>query len=149
MKLGLSVGTQLTGLALMKDRSLELWRVKNFESSWSKGKLQYIVQTIERYLEDYSVTSVMLKVPEPCRSSPALGMLTEAIIRLCERKGALVDTCTSADLKKYCGARNRKEMMHWVVLKYPELTHVFGKAKRVKKVYYVRIFEAVLATMLW
>lgn len=148
MRLGISLGTRLTGLALVTGRMLELWQVKNFDEKWSEKKLSHIVKTLERYLEDYLILSVTIKVSEPCRSSFALERLTEALMRLCERKGIKVDTCTTNDLKSFCASRNRREMMDYVTQLYPELDHVRGKASRIKKVYYVKIFEAVLSALI-
>ena len=148
MRLGLSLGTRLTGLVLMTGRSLELWKVKNFDQRWSEKKLSYIVKALEYYMDDYLIESVTIKIPEPCRSSFALERLTEALLRLCERKGIRADTCTTPDLKSYCHVRNRRELMDYVTRLYPELGHVRGKAGRVKKVYYVKIFEAVLAALM-
>lgn len=146
--LGLSLGTQLMGLAIVKGRQLQLWEVKNFEGKWSNHKLQCILRTVDRYMEDNQVSSVVLKIPESCRSSPALETLTEAIMKRCTQRGIQCHTCTSPELKTYCAVRNRRELMQYVVTRHPELTHVLKKAKQVRKVYYVRIFEAVLATYL-
>lgn len=146
--LGLSVGTQLMGMALMKGRSLEDWQVKNFEGKWSNMKLRIIVQTVDRYIQDHSVRLVALKVPEECRSSSALEMLTDALIRLCESKNIPLNTFTITDLKMYCGAINKKELVQYILAIYPELSSVSAKSQKVKKVYYVKIFEAVLASML-
>ena len=148
MKLGISLGTRLTGLALMTGRSLELWQIKNFEERWSERKLASIVKTIDRYLEDYAIIAVTIKIPEPCRSSFAIVRLTEVLMRLCERKGIRANTCTTNDLKLYCNVRNRREMMTYATKLYPELGHVKEKADRVKKVYYVKIFEAVLSALI-
>lgn len=148
MKLGLSLGTRLTGLALLTDRSLELWQVKNFEEKWSERKLVHIIKTIEEYLETYAIIFVNIKISEPCRSSIALEQLTEALIGLCQRKRIRVNTCTNPELKMYCNARNRRELMNYVANLYPELGHVRGKAGRVKKIYYVKIFEAVLSALM-
>ena len=146
--LGLSVGTQLMGLALMRGRSLEDWQVKNFEGKWSNMKLRIIVQTVGRYIQDHAVNFVALKVPEECRSSPSIEMLTDALIRLCESKNIPLYTFTITDLKTYCRAGNKKELIQYVLAIYPELSCVSAKSQKIKKVYYVKIFEAVLASML-
>lgn len=146
--LGLSVGTQLMGLARINKRSLEDWQVKNFEGNWSKMKLKIILLFVERYIQEHGVTSVVLKIPEPCNSSSAIEMLTNSLIWLCESKNIRVHTCTIVDLKQLCGATNKSELIQYVIALYPELSHVFAKSQKVKKVYYARIFEAVLATLL-
>lgn len=146
--LGLSVGTQLLGIALKKGESLEDWQVKNFEGVWSKHKLRIISQTISRYIQDHSVKYVALKVPEDNRCSPAIEMLINELIRLCNDLKVEYSIYTITDLKIYCGARNKSELMQYVLAHHPELSQVFAKTKKVKKVYYVKIFEAVLATML-
>ena len=146
--LGISVGTQLMGLALKKDQSLEDWQVKNFEGVWSKTKLKIILQTVERYILDHSVKGAAMKVPENCRSSPAIEMLVKELICLCDRLNITVSIYTINDLKMFCGASNKSELMQFVLARHPELSHVFAKTQKVKKVYYVKIFEAVLSTML-
>ncbi|MDP1725542.1 MAG: hypothetical protein Q8M15_02070 [Bacteroidota bacterium] len=145
--LGLSVGTQLMGMALVKGSFLEDWQVKNFEGSWTNMKLRIIIQTIERYIKDHSVSFVALKVPELSRSSPAIEKLTDALLSLCEKINIQVNTYTIADLKNFCDVKNKEELMQYVLALYPELSKVFAKTQKVKKVYYVKIFEAVLATM--
>lgn len=144
--LGLSVGTQLMGLARLNGRNLEDWQVKNFEGKWSKIKLKIILQAIERYMVEFSVTHVYLKVPEACRSSVAIEELTKGIMRLCEDKRVPVTTYTIVELKRFCNAGNKAELMDYVLSLYPELTHVFKQSRKVKRVYYVKIFEAVAST---
>lgn len=144
--LGLSVGTQLMGLARLNGNALEDWQVKNFEGNWSKIKLKIILQTIERYMEEHRVTAVALKVPEACRSSNAVEEVTNGILWLCERKSVPVATYTINELKSLCNASNKAELMEYILNLYPELTHVFKQTQKVKRVYYVKIFEAVAST---
>ncbi len=146
--LGLSVGTHKMGVALFKGNILKAWQVKNYDGVWSTMKLRAIVQTIERYIKDHSVAFVTLKVPEVSRTSPAIEMLTDGLIQLCKGKNVQVLTCTIMDLKTYCKAKNKNELIQYVLSRHPELYPVFAKSQNVKKVYYVKIFEAVLASML-
>lgn len=146
--LGISVGTQLLGMALKKGESLEEWQVKNFEGAWSKHKLRIICFCVSKYIQDHFVKTVILKVPESNRSSPAIEMLINGIKTLCRELNADVSIYTISDLKSYCEAQNKAELMQYVLAHHPELSQVFAKTKKVKKVYYVKIFEAVLATML-
>ncbi len=146
--LGLSIGTQLMGLVLARGKLLEDWRMKNFEGTWSKVKLKFIVQFIERYMKRYGVTVLILKIPEPCRSSPAVEALTEALIRMCEREHIPVKTCTIADLKVFFQVQNKTELIQVARHHYSELSYLDSKKNDVQKIYYARIFEAALATML-
>jgi hypothetical protein len=146
--LGLSVGTQLMGLSLVRNDTLVDWQVKNFEGKWTKIKLKIILLSIERYIKQNAVTVVKLKVPESCRSSPAVKQLTYELVRLCERENVPVGTCTIADLKLFYDVRNKRELMQTAVMQYPELTYMLTKANEVKRIYYAKMFEAVLATLL-
>ena len=146
--LGLSLGTQLTGLAILKDRELVVWQVKNFEGRWTHNKLQKILKTIEQYLSDYCITRVMIKLPEPCRRSDALELLSEAIIARLKTLNIPVDVLSISDLKNRCMAQNRSELMHHVVGLYPELSFALQKATKVKKVYHFKVFEAVLTALM-
>lgn len=146
--LGISVGTQIMGLALKKGFVLEDWQVKNFEGVWSKRKLKIISFTVSKYIRDNRVQFVALKVPEANRSSSAVEVLVKELKRMCRDNNIEMWTCTIKELKLFCGAKNKAELMQYVLAKQPELSQVFAKTQKVKKVYYVKIFEAVLATML-
>lgn len=146
--LGISVGTQLMGLALRNVSTLEDWQVKNFEGIWSKSKLRIINSIVIKYINENSVRSVAIKVPEPNRSSPALKELIKGLNKSCLDSGLEVITYTINELKLACGVKNKSEMMQMVLSIHPELSHVFAKTQKVKKVYYVKIFEAVVASML-
>lgn len=146
--LGLSVGTQLMGLAMVQKGSLEDWQVKTFSGKWDWIKLKAISLNIERYINRHGIASVILKVPEPCRSSPAIEQLTKSLVRVCEQKSVQVRLCTINDLKDICEANNKTELMKATLVHYPELTYLLDRAKKDKKIYYVKIFEAVLATLL-
>jgi len=146
--LGISVGTQLMGLALKNEVTLEDWQVKNFEGVWSRVKLRIITLSVLKYVKDNSVRSVALKVPDMKRSSPALELLVKELKRACIGINVEVMTYTIDELKLACGVKNKSEMMQKVLSNHPELSHVFAKTQKVKKVYYVKIFEAVMASML-
>lgn len=146
--LGISVGTQLMGLALKNGIALEDWQVKNFEGVWSKRKLKVISITVSRYIKDNNVQYVALKVPEDNKSSDAMKKLLKELKRVCMAQNVELWTCTINELKLCCGAKNKAELMQYVLARHPELSQVFAKTQKVKKVYYVKIFEAVMASML-
>lgn len=146
--LGISVGTQLMGLALKNGIALEDWQVKNFEGVWSKRKLKIISLTVSRYIKEKNVQYVALKVPEDNKSSEAMKTLLKELQRVCVGQNVELLTCTINELKLCCGANNKEELMKYVLARHPELSQVFVKTQKVKKVYYVKIFEAVMASML-
>lgn len=144
--LALSVGTQFMGLALVCGHSLDDWKVKNFEGAWSKLKLKGIVNFVERYLKAHSIDRMVLKVPEPCRSSPAVESLTEALRWLCQEETIPVKTCTISDLKTAYNVKNKAELMSLVIAEFPELSYMQRRAQGNTRVYHDKMFEAVLST---
>lgn len=146
--LGLSVGTKLMGLAYVRNGILEDWQVKTFDGKWNRNKQKAIVRVVDRHIERYGIKKVILKVPGSCRSSPAVHALTQALICLCERKSIPVSTCTINRLKDMCEVNNKTELMQATLVHFPELTYLLAKTRETQKIYYVKIFEAVLATLL-
>ncbi len=146
--LGLSIGTQLMGLAYVKDGVLHEWEVKNFDGKWSKMKLRIILLSIERYIDLNEIHAIGMKVPETSNSSSAVELLIKDVLKLCDRKNVPVKCCTITELKTRCGVTNREELIQYSLALFPELSKDFAKSRSVKKVYYVKTFEAVLVTLL-
>jgi len=83
--LGISPGTRLTGLALLRDGELTDWRVKTFKGPWSESKLRDIVFALKTYIDDTGVSVVALKKPDVFRTSNGLERLISELKAFCQR----------------------------------------------------------------
>jgi hypothetical protein len=137
----------MLGMILLVGDTLRDWQVKTFPGPWSDNKLRIIKLTIERYVMRHKVEIIALKLPEGIETSHAVRQLLTMITKLGKDRMVAVYTATVADLKAHAKVRNKKELMRYCLLYYPELGFAFKKAESVKRIYYVRIFEAVVAAM--
>ena len=149
---GISLGTKRIGVAVAGKRNLIDWQIKAFDARWSEGKLQTILETLDKTIEQYGVTRIALKIPHGGRCSPALKVLSSQFKKRAREKNVIVTVYTIKALKVYwCPDEknaSRRKLMEAVVLKYPELTHKYRKACKSKYTYHFKLFEAVALTEL-
>lgn len=146
--LGVSLGTRLIGIAILNGKRLDDWQVKSFRALWSEKKLAAIADMIERYVVDFKITHLAIKVPTPNTDSPAVRQIISAIESIAKENGieykhrtmrqlklALIGTCES----------NKLALTDFILQKYPELETEYLRQKDIKMVYHSKVFEAVAA----
>jgi RNase H-fold protein (predicted Holliday junction resolvase) len=144
--LGISPGTRVIGLAVLRNGELVEWKVKSFKETWSKDKRKAILSTISRLCEYHSVKILVLKKINPLKSSPQLDKLLVAIIQQAERERIKVVQYSLEDLDydMRTGKKQTKDSISEnVVTKHPQLRLAYVREQNNRKEYYTKMFEAI------
>lgn len=148
--LGISLGTRVLGIAVVKGDKLLLWKVKKFRNgAWSKDRTKHIVTFIASYIRAHEIHAIAVKVP-------TVGNLSNGLIDLISSLGVYASISNLnmqafriSDLKQ-CFVKaslNRNEMMHSVCQRFPFLEVAYRKELANKKAYHVKMFEAILSAI--
>ncbi|MBK6484068.1 MAG: hypothetical protein IPG01_13285 [Chitinophagaceae bacterium] len=149
--LGISPGTRIMGLGAIRNGELLEWQVKTFKGSWSKEKLNVIMETIVSLCDHYQVTDLALKIVSPLRSSKNLVILTNRISEMAEKNKIHLSRFTVHDLKLKAGPNSKHsvdDMMEFITEKYPVLKREYIKERNNLNPYYLKMFEAIAAALI-
>jgi len=142
--LGISLGTKLIGVAVMRDGELIEHRVRTFKKRWSKDKEKTILTYIEKLIEYYSVSHVALKTPDPLKSSKRLDQLNENVKEIVQKKTELHNySLPTVKLGLAIKSHNKNSFMEQIAERYPELRKIYLKEINNRHSYYERMFEAI------
>lgn len=142
--LGISPGTRSLGIALIKNRELLDWRIKDFPGPWSENKLGLIKACISEILVREGVQKVGIKITAKVRSSEMLICLENEILTIIETKQICVRIHTIQDLKNSCkSVTNKCDLARHLTEVYPFLRTECDKQKLNGKTYYNKLFEAI------
>src|SRR5436189_2392697 len=84
--LGVSLGTRIAGIAVMRNRELITYKVKTFKGPWSKKKQNEILMLFDKLYEHYDIQYLALKLVSHLHSSKALDKLTKSLIERAKKK---------------------------------------------------------------
>lgn len=146
--LGISLGTRILGLGVIRNGELVEWQVKCFKGSWSNDKLSSIIGNIQSLCDHFKISDMALKVVSPLRSSKNLLTLTKEIIEITEKDKIRLSKFTTQDLKLRAGPREKHSMndlLEFVMEKYPVLKREYIKERNNLNPYYLKMFEAIAA----
>ncbi|HYV90918.1 MAG TPA: hypothetical protein VE978_04010 [Chitinophagales bacterium] len=147
--LGISLGTKLIGIAILRDGELVEHRVRTFKKRWSKDKEKAIHFFIEKLIEYYSVSHVALKTSDPLKASKRLNHLHENIKQAIEKKIELHNySLPTVKLGLAIKSHNKNSFMEQIAERYPELRKTYLKEINNRHSYYERTFEAI-AVVKW
>ena len=149
---GISPGTRSLGIAVFREKQLIDWTVKSFKGKWNQEKLKHMMTTIERLIEYYAVTAVILKQPDPLRGSKQLDNLVEQLRYLIKKKRLKLKQYSLQDLWFYCGGRGRNIkalIAEKVIEQYVHLKDEYYKERNSDRPYYSKMFEAIVACLVY
>ena len=147
--LGISLGTRLIGIAVIRDDRLLHWQVRKFKGQWSPKRSEKILTFIAQFIRQHEIQAVAVKVPTK-------GYLSHGLIDLSAELGMYASIANLDmrsfrihDLKKFFAKKslNRKEMMHSICERFPFLETTYQKELSNRKAYHVKMFEAILAAI--
>jgi RNase H-fold protein (predicted Holliday junction resolvase) len=144
--LGISPGTRIVGLAVIRKGELVEWSVKTFKEKWSKDKERAILAAIERLCRDYGVEAVSVKKVDPSRSSPELDRLQVAITALADRMqiAAVQFSLSDLDYGVRTGTKQTKgSLSEHVASRHPEFKDEYQRERGNRREYYTKMFEAI------
>jgi RNase H-fold protein (predicted Holliday junction resolvase) len=141
--IGLSLGTRVIGLAIVKQGRLEFWGTKVFTGAWSARKLVHILNTLETYIKNYNIGCIFIKRPESPQTSEGLEELIDGVKALAKRLHVAFREYSLSDLKNYCnGAETKKEVISYILIHYPEVGKGIHFTTR-NTPYHLKCIEAV------
>ena len=149
--LGISPGTQIMGIAVFEGKVLVDRGCKIFKGKYSDSKLEKIIKTIERYVEDYEVEALALKVNSERSTSTFMEEIISKVIDFAKDKGLPVYQYTIDEIKKCfsdCEINNKIELLEKTVERIPELLYEYKKELKKGEGYYIRMFEAVAVAII-
>jgi len=144
--LGISPGTRVMGLAVLRHGELVEWKVKTFKEMWSREKRKAILSTIKRLCEYHAVDVLVLKKVDPLRSSPQLDRLINNIATQAMKQRIKVVYYSLADLDfdlRTGSKPTRDGIAEKVVERHPILRPEYHKERNNRKEYHMKMFEAV------
>jgi hypothetical protein len=147
--LGISLGTSLIGIAVIRDDRLLHWQVRKFKGAWSPKRSGQILTFIAQFVRRHEIRAIAVKVP-------TRGYLSHGLIDLATELGMYASVANLDmralrihDLKQFFAKKslNRKEMMHSICERFPFLERTYQKELANRKAYHVKMFEAILAAI--
>jgi Holliday junction resolvasome RuvABC endonuclease subunit len=146
--LAVNPGTKYVGLAVFQGPDLTYWGIKVFKGKWSKKKMDKIKSTLLNLIGRYGITRIVLKKVNHSRSSGNLNQLVGAIEKLSKKKRLKVSLYLLGDIKKVIandGKINKMDIAEFIVAQYPFLSYQLESERKNKHLYFVRMFEAIVA----
>lgn len=144
--LGISLGTRHNGLAVVQGKQLEAAQVHSFNARWSKSKLNAILSLYDRYVREYHIHKMIVKIPKASHLSLAIKQIIRAIDMYVKQQGCLVEYTTITKIKSSeLKIKNKRDLRKIVVELYPMLIYEMQKEIKNQQPYYTKIFEATIA----
>lgn len=141
--IGVSLGTRLAGIAIIKNRELITYGVKVFKGAWSKRKQNEILMIFDKLYDHYDVKCIGIKLVSPLHSSNAVDALINCVVERAKQRGVKVMAFALHEIKKSHGLSKRQSLNEYVAGKYPELRREYEVEQNSFNKYYTRMFEAI------
>lgn len=141
--IGVSLGTRIAGIAVMKRRELLVYKVKTFKGVWSKKKQNEILKLFDKLYNHYDVKCLTVKIVSPLHSSEPVDELTSCLINRAKDSGIKVITYPLHEIKKSIGINKKQSLSEYIAGKYIELRKEYEQEQNSFNTYYTRMFEAI------
>lgn len=144
--LGISYSTRLIGLAVLSSNHLVDYSVKLYKEKWSPAKCEKIKQTLQSCVEDYNIEEIVLSIPAQFSQIPASREINECINSFARDRGILLSYQNRKMIMTLCldkEKKNKQGYMRSLVFFFPELARYYEMERRNRKMYYVKVFEAI------
>jgi Holliday junction resolvasome RuvABC endonuclease subunit len=114
--LGISIGTQSIGFAVLRNGEIVDWWIKYFKRRWSDHKLQTIVWYVSTIVNSLKPTCICIKTSTPPLGTNVASVM-ERIISVAKLQGLEIKTYTIKELKQlHCKRRCTKKDLDVVVI---------------------------------
>ena len=141
--IGVSLGTRIAGIAVMKNRELITYKVKVFKGPWSKQKQNEILLLFDKLYDHYDVKCLAIKLVSPLHSSKAVDGLIKHAIERANKKGIKVMSVSLDEIRRLLGLKKRQSLNEYVAGKYIELRREYEVEQNSFNKYYTKMFEAI------
>lgn len=148
--LGVSFSSRLLGLSVMRSHHLVDYSIKLYKDRWTPAKCDQIRQALATYVTDYDISDIVLSIPPHHYQTEGFEKIQECIQELSRTLGIPIWEYSYKKLPSVCidGEKTDKNgFMRSLVYFYPELYKFYLKERRNKKKYYIKLFEAIGATL--
>ena len=148
--LGISIGTRRNGIAVIRAGQLEAAKMHSLVDRWSPHKSKAILATYDKYVQRYSVRTIVVKTPKASHFTLAIKQLIRELNAYVLKQGCLIEYKTIEHIKAAePSIKNRNKIFHLVVEKYPLLSRELRmETKNKHPYYYMKMFEAVIVAHL-
>ena len=148
--LGISIGTRVTGIAIINNTELIAWQSHSFPAQWSPAKMEHIITRYEKYIKTHKVTMVVIKIPRLSHHNTAIKSLLSKLRSLLTFHGCMMDYTTLNELKTTLPQiQNASDIQDYTLNQYPVLLPEYSRERVNKRPYHHKMFEAVLIAHLW
>jgi hypothetical protein len=148
--LGISIGTRVTGIAIVNNTKLIAWQSHTFPAEWSKAKMDRIINRYEKYLRSHKVTMVIIKIPRLSHHNASIRNLLDKLRVLITFHGCMMDYTTLNEIKtKLPQLQDSYDIQDYTLNLYPVLLPEHARERVNKTPYHHKMFEAVLIAHLW
>jgi len=143
--LGISLGTRLIGIAVIRNGELIDYRVKTFKQRWSKEKQKEILGFIQTLIEYFTVQEVVVKPCNPLRASKRINQLSLELKKLLGGRKVNTHFYSLATVKLGLAikSKNKEGLMEAITERYFELRKIYLKEINNRHSYYEKMFEAI------
>lgn len=147
--LGISLGTRIIGIAVIRDDRLLHWQVRKFKGAWSPKRTQQILVFISQFVRKHEIRLIAVKVPTHGYLSLGLVDLVAELGMYASIANLDMRSFRIHELKEFFAKKslNRKEMMHSICERFPFLECTYYKEIENRKEYHSKMFEAILAAI--
>ncbi len=138
--------TRYLGISILVDTDLREWAIKSIKGFSFKSTKIRAQAIITRYINEFDVEVLVLKKPDPQRSSKNLKNLVRAIQNISRKKNIHTITYSLNEIKQALITQKRKNksnLLYEVTSHYPFLRGQFEKEKNQRNKYYTRMFESI------
>lgn len=144
--LGISLGTRDSGVAIISHGQLIHWKTHSFHERWSAAKLNDILIRFDRYITQFQIRHVVIKIPPATHHSKEFLLLLKKLSELVKYRGCMVAHQTKVDIKNQVPeVTNAGTLMEYVTRYYPILQPEQAQELAGRQSYHIKMFEAVLS----
>lgn len=144
--IGISLGTNVMGIAVIQGKSLVYWQTKTIKGIWSEKKLHKCISSIDRVFRKFNISNCGIKIIHPSQVSPGYSRLQEAIEKVFYIEDIPVWKLDMNDLRTFCGIKEKcpKEFMaSYLQNLYPE-----WNMEQYLNSYYFKVQEAIISALI-
>lgn len=144
--LGINPGTRYLGIALFEEGQLLDWGVRVAKEKWSRQKMERVIGTITKLIEQYRPDAMAIKKLHTSHTSRSLSRLADEIACLAKIKRLKLYQYSIGEIESFfCPDEriNKRKLAEIVSSAYPVLCREMEKEKNLRNSYHLRMFEAV------
>lgn len=147
--LGLSLGTRILGVAIVKGKELRLWQTKRWKRKWCPQKKEMLIAYVHDLITRYGITAIGVKIPPRGHFSHGLIELVSELSKASAVNHLPLKNFRIQELKRMCSQQslNRDGMMQCIIKRFDFLQSHYLKEHSNKHSYHVKMFEAILAAL--